>query len=167
MSTNFKVRRANADDVDLIAAVHVESIVTLGASAYSEEIVREWGAPRTGDRYRAAIDGGARFFVAVGAASEQGIVGFSSYRFERGQHRTVVYVAGRAARQGVGSALLRAAEEEALANGADDVHLDASLGAVEFYRANGFEELGRGEHTLRSGMTMPCVFMKKSLRASR
>ena len=40
--------------------------------------------------------------------------------------------------------------------------IDASLAAVEFYQAHGFEETGRGDHRLRSGRRMPCVFMRKT-----
>ena len=35
---------------------------------------------------------------------------------------------------------------------------------VEFYKANGFEEVSRGAADLLSGQSMPCVFMRKLLR---
>ena len=35
---------------------------------------------------------------------------------------------------------------------------------VEFYKANGFEEVRRGVADLLSGHSMPCVFMRKLLR---
>jgi hypothetical protein len=38
-----------------------------------------------------------------------------------------------------------------IAAGATSTHAAASLAAVEFCRANGFQEVGRGEHRLRSG----------------
>jgi ribosomal protein S18 acetylase RimI-like enzyme len=74
-----------------------------------------------------------------------------------------VYVRGIAARRGIGSALLRAAVASAAAAGASILRLDSSLAAVEFYKANGFAETGRGEHSLRVGRTMACVFMQKNL----
>jgi ribosomal protein S18 acetylase RimI-like enzyme len=63
----------------------------------------------------------------------------------------------------MGSALLRAAETSAASVGATALHLDSSLAAIEFYQANGFAETGRGEHHLRAGGTMACVFMQKKL----
>ena len=78
-----------------------------------------------------------------------------------------VYVRGRAARFGIGSALLRSAEDSAMGAGASSIHIDASLAAVEFYKANGFEEIGRGEHRLWSGRAMACVFMRKAIGESR
>ena len=72
---------------------------------------------------------------------------------------------GIAARRGIGSALLRSAESSASAAGARSVQLDASLAAVDFYKANGFVETGRGAHRLRLGRrTMACVFMRKDLK---
>lgn len=53
-----------------------------------------------------------------------------------------------------------------IAAGASSIHLDASLAAVEFYKANGFEEVARGEHRLWSGRPMVCVFMRKMLAAA-
>jgi hypothetical protein len=41
----------------------------------------------------------------------------------------------------------------------------ASLAGVEFYKANGFEEIGRGKALLMSDKSMPCMFMRKFLAA--
>jgi hypothetical protein len=43
------------------------------------------------------------------------------------------------------------------------LRLDSSLAAVDFYKANGFVETGRGDHQLRTGRMMTCVFMQKNL----
>ncbi|PYS60654.1 MAG: GNAT family N-acetyltransferase, partial [Acidobacteria bacterium] len=80
-----------------------------------------------------------------------------------GRRMDAVYVRGTAARRGIGSALFRLAEADAIAMGATSIHVDASLAAVAFYRANGFEEVGRGNHRLKSGRDMACVFMRKTL----
>lgn len=161
----FQVRAASALDSDAIAEAHIASIRTLGAQAYDPEIVEEWGAPRTGEIYRRAMEEGEVFFVAVEheLSKEERIIGFSSYRFEKGMHRTAVYVRGDAARNGVGTALYASAESAARQRGAREINIAASLVAVEFYKANGFQQLRAGEHALRSGKRMPCVFMQKHL----
>jgi ribosomal protein S18 acetylase RimI-like enzyme len=118
----------------------------------------------TGDLYVRAMDRGEVFFIAVGAIDgEPAVLGFATHRVRGAEHRTAVYVRGAAARRGIGSALFRLAEADALESGADSVHVDASLAAVDFYKANGFEETSRGEHRLRTGRLMPCVFMRKAL----
>jgi ribosomal protein S18 acetylase RimI-like enzyme len=109
---------------------------------------------------------GEEFFIAVSerdAASH--VLGFSaSHKVDDDVHGVAVYVRGRAARQGVGSALLRSAETAAIAAGASRLEIDASLAARDFYLAHGFEEIGRGAHLLPSGCSMPCVFMRKDLK---
>ena len=108
---------------------------------------------------------GVCFFVAVEhrERKEARIVGFSSYAFDKGKHRTAVYVVGDVARCGVGTALLTAAVDAVRRCGAEEINIDASLGAVAFYKANGFEELGNGEHETQGGRRMACVFMRKRL----
>ena len=74
--------------------------------------------------------------------------GFASHRVENGQHRTAVYMRRTASRSGIGSTLPRLAEGNAVALGAGSIHVDASLAAVEFYKANGFEVIAQGAHQL-------------------
>jgi putative acetyltransferase len=168
MPSRFIIRPAVPADADQIAAAHVDSIHSLGAKAYGPDVISIWGAPRDGERYRQRMESGERFFVAVASevrrdVTADRVLGFSSYRFENDKHRTVIYVRGDAARKGVGSALFRAAETVAREHGAEEIHVDASLGAVSFYTRQGFEQLATGQHRLRSGALMDCVFMRKRL----
>jgi putative acetyltransferase len=114
--------------------------------------------------YVKAMEGGEAFFVATGDLDgEHVVLGFSTHRVDDDEDGASVYVRGSVARQGIGTALLRLAEEHARAHGAKVIQIQASLAAVEFYKTNGFQELGRGEAVLRSGRSMPCVFMRKTL----
>jgi GNAT superfamily N-acetyltransferase len=162
---SFEIRAARPSDVDAIAAAHVDSIESLGPQSYPADIVREWKARIEARMYLDAMAAGESFFVAV---TQQGgrdeVLGFSSHHAADGQHGVGVYVRGAAARRGIGSSLLRLAESSASTAGAQSLHLDSSLTAVDFYKANGFVETGRGEHRLRSGRMMACVFMRKDLK---
>ena len=110
------------------------------------------------------MDGGEAFFVATGTLDgELTVLGFSTHRVDDAQDGASVYVRGRAARRGIGTLLLRRAEDHARAHGASSLQIQASLAGVEFYKANGFEELSRGEADLLTGRSMPCVFMRKLL----
>jgi putative acetyltransferase len=160
-SATFLVRLADRSDLDAVAAAHVDSIRSIGAQYYSAAVVDAWGARIAADLYVKAMARGERFFVAVDHRG--GVLGFSSHRVDAGVHGVAVYVRGDAARQGVGSALLRVAEVAAVAAGATEVRIDASLAALDFYKTHRFEEVGRGAHRLPSGETMACVFMRKDL----
>jgi putative acetyltransferase len=160
-NTDFRIRRATPSDADAIARAHRDSIETIGPRFYPAEIVGEWSSGLTPDKYRRAMEHGEVFFIAVD--EHDMVLGFSTHRIDGRQHGTAVYVRGSAARRGVGSALYRLAEADAVRAGAGSILIDASLAAVEFYKAHGFDETGRGHHRLRSGCLMPCVFMRKAL----
>lgn len=162
----FVIRRAGPADANDIAAVHLDSIHEIGPRYYEPSVVTDWAASITADLYTPAMARGEVFFIAVElVGGTPQVLGFSSHRVDGDEHGTAVYVRGDALRMGVGSALFRAAEAEARAAGASTIEIDASLAAVDFYKRNGFEEVGRGEHLLPSGRPMDCVFMRKNLHA--
>ena len=118
----------------------------------------------TRDVYADAMEDGEVFFIAVGPIDgEAAVLGFASHRVDDAQDGASVYVRGSAARHGIGTKLLRLAEDHARARGAASLDIQASLAGVAFYAANGFEEVGRGEAVLMTGQSMPCVFMRKLL----
>lgn len=160
----FEIRRADAHDAEAIAAAHLDSITSIGPGYYEPAVVADWGARVQAGLYIRAMRQGEVFFVAIDPRDRtRTVLGFSSHRADGGAHGVGVYVRGSAARRGVGSALLHAAEDHAIANGASSLRIDASLAAVEFYKRHQFVEAGRGQHRLWSGRPMPCVFMEKSL----
>jgi putative acetyltransferase len=162
--SEVQTRRAHPRDAEAIALAHLDSIRSIGPAFYPPEVVQAWGADLTPDIYVRAMEGGEVFFIAMGHIDGEPVVlGFSTHRVDDAQDGASVYVRGEAARRGIGTALLRLAEEHARAHGATSIQIQASLAGVEFYKANGFNETGRGEALLMSGRSMPCVFMQKLL----
>ena len=164
---DLETRRANRSDADSLALAHRDSIRSIGPAFYPPSVVEDWSEGLTGDLYVRAMDAGEVFFIATGTVDGTHLVlGFASdYLIDGVKHGTSVYVRGTAARCGIGSQLLALAEGHAVANGAAEIHVEASLAGIEFYRANGFVETGPGETRLRSGRPIACVFMRKSLVA--
>ena len=162
-----QMRRATPSDAESIALAHVDSIRSIGPAYYQPDIVDAWAAGLTPEVYINAMNGGEAFFIARGDLDGQIVVlGFSSHRVDDEQDGASVYVRGGAARQGIGTALLQLAEQHARAHGATSLQIQASLAGVAFYESNGFEALERGEATLMSGLSMPCVLMRKTLTGS-
>lgn len=160
----FRTRRAHPGDARGIADAHRDSIRSIGPGFYPHDLVEAWGEGLTPDIYVRAMEGGEAFFIALGdLQGELVVLGFASHRIDDTEDGLSVYVRGAAARLGIGTTLLRLAEAHAIEHGATTVQIQASLPGVEFYRANGFEETGRGDATLMSGHTLPCVFMRKRL----
>jgi len=162
----IETRPATGDDAAAIAFAHIDSIRTLGPHFYPADVVEAWCEGLTADIYAKAMRGGEAFFIATGRLDGQHVVlGFATHRVDDEQDGASVYVRGRAARQGIGTALLRLAEQHARAHGATSIQIQASLAGVTFYKVNGFEELGRSEAMLMSGKSIACVLMRKQLRA--
>ena len=160
----IEVRRAHPDDAEAITLAHIDSIESIGPHFYSPELVEIWKAGLKPDVYVQAMRHGEVFFIASGRLhGENAVLGFATHRVDDAQDGISVYVRGVAARQRIGSRLLRLAEEHAREHGATSIEIQASLAGVDFYRANGFEELSTGEALLMSGRSMPCVFMRKRL----
>ena len=160
----IQTRRAHPEDAEAIALAHLDSIRSIGPAFYPPDVVEAWGSGLTRDIYVKAMEGGEAFFIATGDINgKPAVLGFSSHRVDDAQDGVSVYVRGGVARQGIGTALLRLAEEHALAHGATTIQIQASLAGVEFYKANGFDQIGRGEALLKSGRPMACVFMRKLL----
>lgn len=163
-SREVQTRRADPADAEAIAAAHLDSIRSIGPAFYPPEVVEAWGSGLTPDVYVRAIEGGEVFFIATGQNDgNPAVLGFATHRVDDAQDGVSVYVRGGAVRTGIGSRLLRLAEGHARTHGAASIQIQASLAGVEFYKANGFEETGRGEALLMSGRSMPCVFMRKIL----
>lgn len=160
----FETRRATEADADEIASAHIDSIRTLGPAFYSPDVVEAWGEGLTAQVYVNAMRAGEAFFIATGSLDGTlRVLGFATHRVDDDQDGASVYIRGAAARQGIGSALLRLAEEHARSHGAKSIQIQASMAGVAFYRANGFEALGGGAAVLTTGKSMPCEFMRKVL----
>jgi putative acetyltransferase len=91
------------------------------------------------------------------------IAGIGSLVIEKNELRAC-YVLPSAARNGVGSAIIREIERIASENGVSFLQMDSSLTAESFYKALGYEVLEYGEHVLSTGPRMACVRMRKLLR---
>jgi putative acetyltransferase len=164
---DYTIRRAHSSDAAGIAEAHRDSIRSVGPHFYPATVVDDWCEGLAPNLYIKAMEGGEVFFVAVGRIGDvSGVLGFATHRIDDAQDGGSVYVRGIATRHGVGSALWQAVESHAIAQGVMTIQVEASLAGVEFYKANGFEELGRGETLLMSGRPITCVFMRKALTRS-
>lgn len=71
------------------------------------------------------------------------------------------YVTGSAAKIGIGTALLKTLESKARELGLKKLQMHSSVTAPKFYEKNGYQNLGLGSHTMRSGCKMACFIMER------
>lgn len=146
----MRVREATTDDAGAVNSVHRAAIRELGPGAYDERQVAAWlegGEPRS-----YPIDAADTGFLAADIDGD--VVGFGWLDHDPGGHLsapvegevTAVYVAPSVARRGVGTALLDALEERARDADLGSLGLRASLNAVPFYEARGYERVAERSH---------------------
>ena len=132
---DVRIRPAQPADAEAITLAHLDSIRSLGPAFYPPEVVEAWSAGLIPAIYVNAMVGGEAFFIATGMLDgEVTVLGFSTHRVDDAQDGASVYVRGRATRRGIGTLLLRHAEDHARAHGANSLQIQASLAGVEFYR---------------------------------
>lgn len=154
------IRIATPADAAAIADAHLDSIHAVGPRFYPPAVVEAWASVVTPALYLSAMAGGEVFFVAEESNDRSRLLGFSSHLEQRGVHGISVYVRGAVVRRGLGTTLLRLAEDHAVAHGADALEIQASLPGLAFYTAQGFEAVGPAD-VVMGGHAIPCVTMRK------
>jgi GNAT superfamily N-acetyltransferase len=67
------------------------------------------------------------------------------------------------ARQGIGSLILEACENAAIAAGFTHLEMGATLSGVQFYKAKGYAEIENQSVPLGNGESLPIIRMAKQL----
>lgn len=158
------IRHANSRDAPQILSVHRASVRGAPASFYDEDIINDWSPdPSPPERLKNLITNleTAKELALVAEAGTQ-IVAFGSI-VPSETMLAAIYVHPDFTNQGIGQRLIYGLESLAKEAGLTELKMDSSLNAEHFYQSNGFENLGRGEHKLKSGRIMACVKMRKQL----
>lgn len=149
----MNIRQATMDDAPAIHQIHQRAVLALCRDDYPLEQLETWAAYSTlamqQDRLKEH-----RAFVAELEGKTVGFVHWHPVSHEL----CSIYVDPAYARQGVATQLMAYAANDALAQGVDALWLDASLTAVPFYKADGWQEVKRATHR-----GLACVRMTKQL----
>lgn len=152
------IRSATPADVEAIAAVHRSSILHGCVGSYRPVQIKAWLEVLEPTIYPPLLE---TAYVRV-AEHDGAVAGFAATTL-RGGLLNAVYVAPFAVFQGLGSALVRDAEEALLTAGQHEARLNSTLNAVEFYRWLGYEDVEETVNRLPGGVAMPCLAMRKRL----
>jgi predicted N-acetyltransferase YhbS len=149
----MKIRRATPDDAAAIHQIHTRAVLALCGEAYAPEQLATWAGYSTVAMQQRRLQE-HRAFVA----EQDGVViGFVRWAPATSELCSI-YVDPDYARQGVASRLMAQAEADALSLGVAEFWLDASLTAVPFYQATGWQTIKPMTHR-----GLACLRMTKQL----
>ena len=174
------LRRASPEDIPAIDALHFLSVHGLGAADYSPAELEAFLTHGTYDHAMVqagtyyliedeSIEDGGRVVASGGWAQNlpisevpgAGIDEEASILSTTSAKIRSVFVHPKYARLGLGSRLVRHAEEEAAASGFRLLELWASLTGVPLYRRLGYQEIRRLAIPGGNGVSVPAVHMAK------
>lgn len=183
MQTGLIIRLATLDDVAALESLIAESVRILQAPDYTTEqreaaLGSVFGVDRQlirdGTYFVVEING---YIVGCGGWSRRRTMFGSDHHSERedallhpvtdAARIRAFFVRPGYERRGIGSAIMRASEEAAEAEGFTRLELRSTLTGVGLYRAHGFVEGEKTDVPLTSGGTLPTVRMFKLLQAGR
>ena len=155
------IRELRHGEERLFLELHAQSVRGLAAGQYPPEVIDAWCVAPTEENLATFItnpDHELRLFAELDGK----VVGLAALVLADSELRAC-YVLPEAARQGVGTALVREMERLAAAHHLDHLTLLSSINAEPFYAALGYASEGCTEHNMR-GHPMAAVKMSKRLR---
>jgi putative acetyltransferase len=156
------LREMRADDARQFLLVHHGAVRGIAAKDYGPEIVEEWAPMPISDEAVELVAANPDNEVRIVAEMDGEIVGIAVIIPKKNELRAC-YVLPKAARKGVGSALVSRLERIASQHGLKYLELVSSITAEPFYSSLGYESLERGEHVMSTGGRMACVKMRKQI----
>jgi putative acetyltransferase len=159
---NIIVRNLRPEETRTFLEVHHAAVRGIAAADYQSDVIEAWAPLPITDKAVERVLSNPDREIRLAAVWEGEIVGIGAV-IPRICESRACYVAPKAARNGVGTALINAIERIAREHRTDCLELDSSLTAEPFYLRLGYRNLKRSTHTLRSGCVMACVKMRKNL----
>jgi putative acetyltransferase len=156
------IHNAVREEWPALLAIHYRAIHEIASADYPVDILNSWHSPNKQpdlSDFDKKLKHGQSVVVAE---IDNQLAGFGELVPEKNE-LLAVYVNPDYTRQGVGTAILHELECIALEKNLSFLQMDASLTAVPFYKAHGYQDVGRDVHILRPGVKMDCVKMKKIL----
>ncbi len=153
--TNMTLRAFNPCDAEALAGIYRDSVRGLGPQAYTKEQVAAWAVyPDEIEEFRGRLSRG-RTLVAE---EEDRAIAFG--QLEPDDHLAFLYCSTAYARRGVASALHAALEAHAFAQGAAEIHTEASRISRPFFEKHGYA-LIEVERVVRFGVEFERFRMQK------
>ncbi len=183
MKQEFRLRLATADDLAVLQRLVADSVWVLQAGDYSD--AQREAAIRLVYGVDTQLIRDGTYFAMEHAGEIVACGGWSRRRtlFGGDQHSPsrepelldparepakirAFFVRPGWERRGIGSALVRACEQAALAEGFREIEMASTLTGVALYSAHGYKEVERIDVPMENGLTLAVIRMTKSFITS-
>ena len=162
LSSTPNIRSARSADLDAIADLQARSIMAFGIETYDRETCEVWA--KVGRQMRHTMLSGGTFFIAEWNDTLVGVAGWTADSREPDcAWPRYVFVAPKAGGLGIGRQLMDQVETSVHAAGRSHLKLWASLNAVPFYQALGYQTIKKARWPIGGGIEMEHLLMSKSL----
>lgn len=153
----LQIRRATDDDGAIAFEIRLQAIRSQCIGAYTAEQMLTWTRGAAEDGYTALM---AKPFYLGCVEGEPVATGMLDP-----DHREVgaLFVLPGFTGRGFGGQMLEHLEQVALALGIEEVVLDATLNAADFYRSRGYEGSEQSIYHSPTGLDLACIPMVKRL----
>lgn len=152
-----RIRPAKPSDLNAILNLFEQSI--LGSTPEYSQIQKQAWISGKDKRARWISRIAEQLFLLVFTGGE--LVAFASLKLP--DYIDLMYVSPQHARKGIASQLLAQLEIKAVDEGATSLDTDASLSAMAFFKANGFEAIRKNQHNI-NGVSIVNYRMSKKLQ---
>ena len=154
----LQIRRATDDDGPIAFEIRLQAIRSQCIGAYTAEQMLTWTRGAAEDGYTALM--AKKPFYLGCVEGEPVATGMLDP-----DHREVgaLFVLPGFIGRGIGGQMLEHLEQVALALGIEEVVLDATLNAADFYRSRGYEGSEQSIYHSPTGLDLACIPMVKRL----
>lgn len=162
MSLPTLLRPATEQDCDNIYSVHLHSVQYTCITSYDKHVLKAWEGLLNTESYLSTLSDPEKALWVIEYKNR--IQGFFQIDCQEAQ-LDALYVHPLFHNLGLGTALLRQAEQLAHQSGLSYLKLYASLNSIPFYRLNRYESLGSAILQLNPDIRIQCELMRKYLQA--
>lgn len=153
------IRRARSEDARAISRLKCETILRVNSKDYDKQHIHAWIVHnRTRNTRKSMAEAGREFYVAE---EDEEIVGTVVLK-PMEKMISGLYVRHTMLNLGIGSRLLRHAEDIARSRGIDRLYLVSTITAEDFYRRKGYRKTRQSVGAMQ-GLILPGMMMVKKL----
>ncbi len=136
----MKIRPALLHDCDQIASLRKDTIRHVNSKDYPEEMLDQWSSSANVEAFTNNADSCKRWI----AEDNDKIIGFCEHDLEGELSR--IYVHKDYLRKGIGTALLKVAEDSLKQYGYNEIYIESTITAKDFYLKNGYRIIEQTTH---------------------